>query len=217
MSIKLKDTIYDLINNSDKLDGKDSSAFSLTTHTHSQYLTELPSHSHNYVSIVKIGSTSYNVSNNIVTLPSYPTLSSLGAASSSHTHNYAGSDTAGGGANSVKSTGFGSGNFTWYQSSSSFFGSNWTSGWASYLISNHGDGSSYYNYTIALPFWTYPYYKRMTGSTSSTAGWYYFVTQENIGSMSVNYANSAGNSNTVDGYHISVGTSAGVIQVRYIL
>ena len=36
MSIKLKDTIYDLINNSDKLDGKDSSAFSLTSHTHTK-------------------------------------------------------------------------------------------------------------------------------------------------------------------------------------
>ena len=126
-----------------------------------------------------------------------------GYASSSHTHNYAGSDTAGGGANSVRSTGFGNGNFTWYQSNSSFFGSNWTNGWASYLISNYGNGSNYYNYTIALPFWTYPYYKRMTGSTSSTAGWYYFVTQENIGSMSVNYATSAGNADTVDSHHFS--------------
>lgn len=35
MSIKLKDTIYDLISNSDKLDGKDSSAFALSEHTHS--------------------------------------------------------------------------------------------------------------------------------------------------------------------------------------
>ena len=98
MSIRLKDTIYDLINNSDKLDGKDSSAFSLTTHTHSnyaqldhthsQYLTELPSHSHNYASTVKIGNTSYNSSNNVISLPAYPTLNSLGAASSSHTHSY---------------------------------------------------------------------------------------------------------------------------------
>ena len=88
MSIKLKDTIYDLINNSDKLDGKDSSAFSLTTHTHSEYLTELPSHTHNYASTVKIGSTEYNSSNNVISLPTYPTLSSLGAAPSSHTHDY---------------------------------------------------------------------------------------------------------------------------------
>ena len=88
MSIKLKDTIYDLINNSDKLDGFDSSAFSLTTHTHSGYLTSLPTHTHNYASTVKVGSTSYNVSNNIISLPAYPTLSSLGGAASSHSHDY---------------------------------------------------------------------------------------------------------------------------------
>ena len=43
MSIKLKDTIYDLINNSDKLDGIDSSAFSLTSHTHNfNQITDAP-------------------------------------------------------------------------------------------------------------------------------------------------------------------------------
>ena len=111
-------------------------------------------------------------------------------ALSGHTHNYAGSDTPGGGANSVRNTGFGNGNFTWYQSSSSFFGSNWSSGWASYLISNHGDGKTYYNVTIALPFWGVPHYKRLEGGTEK--GWYAFITAENIGSQSVNYANSAG-------------------------
>ena len=128
-------------------------------------------------------------------------------AASGHTHNYAGSDTPGGGANSVRNTGFGNGNFTWYQSSSSFFGSNWSSGWASYLISNHGDGKTYYNVTIALPFWGVPHYKRLEGGVEK--GWYTFITAENIGSQSVNYATSSGNANTVDGYHISVGSSAG--------
>ena len=80
MSIKLKDTIYDLINNSDKLDGKDSSAFSLTSHTHSDYALSdhthnyaNSSHTHNYTSTIKIGSNNYNVSGNIITLPNYPT------------------------------------------------------------------------------------------------------------------------------------------------
>ena len=43
MSIRLKDTIYDLINNSDKLDGKHASSFALSNHTHPS--TE---HTHNY-------------------------------------------------------------------------------------------------------------------------------------------------------------------------
>lgn len=35
----------------------------------------LSSHTHNYVSTVKVGSTSYSVNNNVITLPSYPSLS----------------------------------------------------------------------------------------------------------------------------------------------
>lgn len=47
------------------------------------------SHTHNYASTVKVGSTSYSVSSNTITLPAYPTLSSLGAASSNHSHTFA--------------------------------------------------------------------------------------------------------------------------------
>ena len=80
------------------LDGKSSTShthsnYSTTSHTHSNYsLTShthnyaAASHTHSYASTVKVGSTSYSVSANTITLPSYPTLSSLGAASSSHTH-----------------------------------------------------------------------------------------------------------------------------------
>ena len=178
MSIKLKDTIYDLISNSDKLDGKDSSNFATSSHTHNlgnknaedlsstypsgisiggiyqgnypfnygstitaagnggyfqiagqwnekvtgldnyDFPTEMyirgrrdsydvwttwsrvltnrnytnfaakKDHTHNYSSTIKIGSTSYACSSNTISLPDYPTLSSLGAASSSHTHSY---------------------------------------------------------------------------------------------------------------------------------
>lgn len=115
-----------------------------------------------------------------------------------HAGNIANYTTASSGSSYLSNTGFGSGTLTWKQTSESFYGSSWTNGWASYLINNHGDGSTYYNYVVAFPFQTYPYYKRMTGNTSSTAGWYYFVTQENIGSMSVN------NSTKWGGYSISV-------------
>ena len=172
MSIKLKDTIYDLINNADTLDGthlsgiiqyyapsssntlnlddlKSTTGFQVTgwAYTESPYVNSQPagdgassaatvikfpgnypfqiyrfyssndikvrgyysgtgwtdwatiltsdnyttycasaSHSHNYASTVKVGSTSYSCSSNIISLPAYPTLSSLGAAASSHTH-----------------------------------------------------------------------------------------------------------------------------------
>ena len=46
------------------------------------------SHSHEYASTVKVGSTSYTSSSNVISLPAFPTLSSLGAAASSHTHSY---------------------------------------------------------------------------------------------------------------------------------
>ena len=123
-----------------------------------------------------------------------------------HSGNISNYVTASSGSSYLSNTGFGNGTLTWKQTSESFFGSNWHKGWASYLINNHGDGATYYNWVMAFPFWSYPYYKRMTGNTSSTAGWYYFVTQENIGSMSVAYAGNAG---AWGGYSISVGSSAG--------
>jgi hypothetical protein len=48
-----------------------------------------------------------------------------------------------------------------------------------------------------------------SNQSSSYGTFYEFITGYNIGSQSVNYATSAGNANTVDGYHISVGSSAG--------
>ena len=64
-----------------------------TSHTHS--LSELTStaHTHNYTSVVKLGDKEYNVSNNVISLPSYPsyTLSGLGGVDSTtfnaHTSN----------------------------------------------------------------------------------------------------------------------------------
>ena len=48
-------------------------------------------HTHNYASSVKVGNTAYNVASNVISLPAYPTLFSLGAVSSTdfnaHTSN----------------------------------------------------------------------------------------------------------------------------------
>lgn len=48
-------------------------------------------HTHNYASLVKVGNTAYNAASNVISLPAYPTLSSLGAVSSTdfnaHTSN----------------------------------------------------------------------------------------------------------------------------------
>jgi hypothetical protein len=46
-------------------------------------------------------------------------------------------------ANALASTGYGNNNFTWFQTSGEFAGN--SSGWTSYLVSNHGDGSNYYH------------------------------------------------------------------------
>lgn len=77
----------------------------------------------------------------------------------------------------LQSTGFGYGALTYYQTSSEFDGN---SDWCHYLIANHGDGETYYHYTIGLPFWGSPIYKRQVGSKNETSGWQKFYTTENI-------------------------------------
>lgn len=80
--------------------------------------------------------------------------------------------------NKLNITGYQSDGLSFYQTSSSFDGS--PADWAHYIIANHGNGSSYYHYTIRLPFWSVPQYKRQTGSTSSVSSWYKFWTEENL-------------------------------------
>lgn len=41
------------------------------------------------------------------------------------------------------------------------------------------------------------------GNNDTTYGWYHLIDSNNIGQQSVNYATSAGNADTVDGYHVS--------------
>lgn len=52
-------------------------------------------------------------------------------------------------AKSLASTGYGNSSLTYYQTHEEFDGN---SNWTHYIIANHGDGSSYYHYTIGLPF-----------------------------------------------------------------
>jgi hypothetical protein len=85
-----------------------------------------------------------------------------------------------GSSNVVNNTGFGSGSFSWYQASTGL--QQYTGSWASFLISNHGDGSTYYNQTLIMPFWGAPQYMRKEGGTNY--GPYTFVTSENYTSYS---------------------------------
>ena len=76
-------------------------------------------------------------------------------------------------ANNVVITGYGNSTFTFYQSSGTFAG---FSGWHNYYIGNHGNGSNYYNTTIAFPFWGPPRYSRREGNV--LRGPYNFLTDE---------------------------------------
>ena len=94
------------------------------------------------------------------------------------------------------SSGFGSSNFTWYQSPGGL--QQYGGGWASFLISNHGAGVDYYNQTIIMPFWGAPQYMRKEGNVN-VGPWTFYTTENlnpittsNIGSQSVSYASSAG-------------------------
>lgn len=50
-------------------------------------------HTHNYASSVKVGNTAYNAASNVISLPAYPTLSSLGAVSSTDFNAHIGNTT----------------------------------------------------------------------------------------------------------------------------
>ena len=84
-----------------------------------------------------------------------------------------------GGANALAPTGFhvvgAEGALSYYSSDDNFYG---RSGWAHYIIANHGDAVNYYNYVLALPFGGKPQYKRQTGSQSAQSPWYEFLTTE---------------------------------------
>ncbi len=96
--------------------------------------------------------------------------------------------------------GYSSNGLSFYQTSASFDDS--SEGWAHYIIANHGNGESYYHYTIRLPFFSIPQYRRQTGSMSNVSQWYNFITEENISSQSVNYATYANYLNLISSNEI---------------
>ncbi len=108
--------------------------------------------------------------------------------------NYATSSGSSGSTSAVNSTGWGNGNFTWYQTPGGL--APYTGSWASFLISNHGDGSNYYNQTIIMPFWGPPQYSRREGGNNR--GPYTFWSTENLdpnnisGNLSVSGSITAG-------------------------
>lgn len=80
---------------------------------------------------------------------------------------------------SLGNTGTGNTSLTYHQTSESYFGS--SADWAHYIIANHGDGASYYNFMIRLPFWGVPEYQRQMDNASNRSGWKKFVTDETEG------------------------------------
>jgi hypothetical protein len=93
----------------------------------------------------------------------------------------AGSSSSSSRSSALDIVGYGSGNMTYYQSSGTFAGQ---SGWAGYFISNHGDGATYYNQTIIMPFWGAPQYSRLQGGTF--VGPYTFWSTENLNDYAPN-------------------------------
>lgn len=77
-------------------------------------------------------------------------------------------------ARALRYTGTGNQEITAFQTDASYMG---RSGWASYIICNHGNGNTYYSQTIAFPFWGSPIYRRLEGGTDK--GWKKFYTEEN--------------------------------------
>ena len=120
-----------------------------------------------------IGSQSVNYANSA---------GSLSSMNISQFTNNSGYITSGSNVLGLYSSGFGGGNFTWYQGYQGL--QQYAGSWASFLISNHGDGATYYNQTIIMPFWGVPQYMRKEGGTNR--GPYTFWTTENLNDYAVN-------------------------------
>jgi hypothetical protein len=119
---------------------------------------------------------------------------------------YADSSGSAYGSNSLYITGYGSSNMTYYQGAGTFAG---YSGWAGYLISNHGDGATYYNQTIITPFWGRPQYSRQQGNTT-IYGPYTFWTSEDTITSSYNISAPVFQDYNNTGYYIDPASSSNI-------
>lgn len=118
-------------------------------------------------------------------------------ASSSHSHNYAANENYGGFTKSgrLPISGF-------YQSEESENGGNapWT-GWMHLINCQHSNTNNNYALQIAASFFDNNTFKIRVTNGSVNNSWRNIIHSGNISSQSVNYANSAGNADMVDGYH----------------
>ena len=120
-------------------------------------------------------------------------------AFSSHSHNYAANENYGGFTKSgrLPISGF-------YQSTESESGGNapWTS-WMHLINCQHNNTDNNFALQIAASFYDNNTFKIRVTDNNVNNAWRDIIHSGNIGSQSVNYANSAGNADTVDGEHAS--------------
>ena len=77
---------------------------------------------------------------------------------------------------------------------------------------NHQNGTNFYGFQMLSGAETNRFYLRAAWPTPLS--WLEIITTGNIGSQSVSYASSAGNADTVDGFHASVAGTANTIPTR---
>jgi hypothetical protein len=81
-------------------------------------------------------------------------------------------------------------------------GSNWPSQtWYNSINVRHSNQGNYHGFQVAMSYYDNLLWFRSYQGSGSFQSWAYAISSANIGSQSVSYASSAGNADTVDGYH----------------
>jgi hypothetical protein len=81
-------------------------------------------------------------------------------------------------------------------------GSNWPSQtWYNSLNVRHSNQGNYHGFQIAMSYYDNNFWFRSYQGSGTFQSWDYAISNRTIGSQSVSYASSAGNADTVDGYH----------------
>jgi hypothetical protein len=83
-------------------------------------------------------------------------------------------------------------------------GSNWPScTWYNSINIRHSNQGNYHGFQVAMSYYDNLLWFRSYQGNGTFQSWVHAISSANIGSQSVNYASSAGNADTVDGYHSS--------------
>ena len=81
-------------------------------------------------------------------------------------------------------------------------GSNWPSAtWYNSINVRHSNQGNYHGFQVAMSYYDNNLWFRSYQGDGTFQSWVYAISSANIGSQSVNYAASAGNADTLDGYH----------------